>query len=909
MTLIDCGVQQQQQQQQQHIKRKFDDYIEDDDEQQLLLLSSDSVVRMRKPNPSSFTSYSDNSVTNVNTSTNHQFNHTTNCSNFQHEFARVSSSSTQNPIVYNPPNHIQFFVRTLSPLSSSNNGTLVLHAKPTDTVESIHDQIQSITGIPVTAQRLIYGGKQLQFDDSLAQCRITKDSELQLVGRMRSAKHPEAWIIIDGLESLICRLCKGETLGVRDKPVSSRLEEYVELVSDKTTIDTAIKYLHIFHSSSIPAALVMLYVSPIYANKGYANEAIQVFFKSYRKLLEDDKAKLPIYIEFAPIVLRFCKLLATAVTHDDLLYTFCRNYLASMMEYVKLGMIVNTFDVTSSIYKKADITVQDIFPFVNQIATQLSRDLVSSMESVVNSGLLASDVLAFSSFLRSLRVAIIDQVSFGGTFVPMQHIHKLPWCSDEIKCLYTLFHDLLAKMQMCLDKVEDYITVRKDKGDVGWDQYLSILRELFYIAQLYQGAEESFWTSFRHNKVSLCYLIVTYAKRGEDYTWIFEHKELTDFESRRHLVMMLLPDVKDEYEDLLEMLIGRSQLLAESFEYISGAEPKTLQGGIFMEFKNEEATGPGVLREWFFLVCQAIFDPQNALFVACPNDRRRFFPNPASKVDPMHLKYFKFAGRVIALALMHKMQVGIVFSRAFFLQLAGLEVCLEDIKDADPYLYHSCKQILDMDPREVDEDALGLTFVWEVEELGSVKVLELLPNGKHITVNSRNRKEYVDLLIKHQFVTSVAQQVSKFAQGFADIVTNHKLCFKGLEHEDLDGMLRGSESSISVDDWKAHTEYNGYYETDPQISWFWKIVGEMTAEQRNVLLFFWTSIKYLPVEGFRGLASRLYIYKSNETIERLPSSHTCFYRICFPAYPSMDVMKQRLNVITQEHVGCSFGTW
>jgi hypothetical protein len=30
----------------------------------------------------------------------------------------------------------------------------------------------------------------------------------------------------------------------------------------------------------------------------------------------------------------------------------------------------------------------------------------------------------------------------------------------------------------------------------------------------------------------------------------------------------------------------------------------------------------------FFLVCQAIFNPQNALFVACPNDRRRFYPSP-----------------------------------------------------------------------------------------------------------------------------------------------------------------------------------------------------------------------------------------------------------------------------------------
>ncbi|MFS8025879.1 putative HECT domain-containing protein [Helianthus anomalus] len=262
--------------------------------------------------------------------------------------------------------------------------------------------------------------------------------------------------------------------------------------------------------------------------------------------------------------------------------------------------------------------------------------------------------------------------------------------------------------------------------------------------------------------------------------------------------------------------------------------------------------------------------------------------------------------------MMHKIQVGIMFDRTFFLQLAGIDISLEDIKDADPYFYSSCKQILDMDPFIVDQDALGLTFVHEIEELGSMKVVELFTDGKNIAVNSRNRKEYVELLIQHRFVTSVSKQVAKFAKGFADIVGDEKiqkLVFMTLEFEDHDGLLYGSENIISVDDWKAHTEYNGYTETDPQIYWFWEIVGEMTAEQRKVLLFFWTSLKHLPVEGFGGLASKLYIYKSNDSIDLLPSSHTCFYRICFPSYPSLEVMRQRLNIITQDHVGCGFGTW
>nr|GEX43467.1 E3 ubiquitin-protein ligase UPL5-like [Tanacetum cinerariifolium] len=77
---------------------------------------------------------------------------------------------------------------------------------------------------------------------------------------------------------------------------------------------------------------------------------------------------------------------------------------------------------------------------------------------------------------------------------------------------------------------------------------------------------------------------------------------------------------------------------------------------------------------------------------------------------------------------MRKMQVGVVFGRAFFLQLAGINVSLEDIKDADTYLYSSCKQILDMDHCVIDQDVLDLTIIWEVEEL--VLVQNMLPGAR-----------------------------------------------------------------------------------------------------------------------------------------------------------------------------------
>ncbi|KAI3456542.1 hypothetical protein Pfo_013205 [Paulownia fortunei] len=791
---------------------------------------------------------------------------------------------------------LQFFVRILS------NHTLVLQADAADTIKSIHEKIQSITGIPIIEQRLIYRGKQLQWEQTLAECKVQNDAGLHLVGRMRSTEHPQAWQLINDVVSLIFYLYKNNPLPPPllavppPKTVKSMLVEFLSM-TPRTDSDQASGHLQIFSASSAPAALVMLYMSSHKPNREAADDAIRQFITSSKTILPKHT-----YQQCVPIVLEFCRLLNRAAGIDDPLYALCRSSLGTMVEYIEIGE------------KKGLIGLRDIFPFVSELAAKLSHDLVLSTESTSFMGPSSDDVGDFSAFVVPVRNEIKGDVGFCGPIrVPLsEELCRLPLCyADEIITLHGIFVDLLNKLEKCLVKIEEYVdSVMKQHGETC--QYLAILKELNSISKLYYGCEEVFWETMKRRKVALCYLIVRYAKRSDDHKWILECKEVTNFEARRHLAMMMLPEVKDEYEELHEMLIDRSHLLAESFEYIARADAESLRAGLFMEFKNEEATGPGVLREWFFLVCQAIFNPQNALFVACPNDRRRFFPNPASKVDPLHLEYFSFSGKVIALALMHKVQVGIVFDRVFFSQLAGHTITLEDIRDADPYLYSSCKQILDMDSEAIDQDALGLTFVHEIEELGTRKVVELCPGGRSMVVNSKNRRQYVDSLIQHRFVIAIAEQVAHFAQGFADIMSCRRLqrsFFQCLDPEDLDLMLHGSESAISVDDWKAHTEYHGFKETDAQISWFWKIVGHMTTEQKKVLLFFWTSIKYLPVEGFSGLASRLYIYKTSESFDRLPSSHTCFYRLCFPAYPTITVMRDRLRIITQEHVGCSFGTW
>ena len=49
------------------------------------------------------------------------------------------------------------------------------------------------------------------------------------------------------------------------------------------------------------------------------------------------------------------------------------------------------------------------------------------------------------------------------------------------------------------------------------------------------------------------------------------------------------------------------------------------------------------------------------------------------------------------------------------------------------------------------------------------------------------------------------------------------------------------------------------------------------------------------------LSLRLNIFKYNK-----PFSYTWLYQVCLPTYPSISMVKDRLNLITQNHVCCIF---
>ncbi|KAI3930458.1 hypothetical protein MKW92_000731 [Papaver armeniacum] len=653
--------------------------------------------------------------------------------------------------------------------------------------------------------------------------------------------------------------------------------------------------LQILNCCGVVLVLVELLKSPVIENKNIAKECIRLFLINPET---NSGFFLPSSIQnqCATIVLSFCSFLYDATDDDDEreLLQSCRKTLVPILKSIALSNRSKYFGIA-----RTSQLIIGLYKFVGELKCKLFDFFESTYLS--------------PSPLGSWDVRI-DHAKVKGRslpFNPDDFEEDDPYYMEEIDNFRDVLKILVLQVKRSLGHWE--IGSRRPRGDLKsskeWSYYLLfILKELHNISKLYLDGKEIISSAFRNYPRAMNHLIL-HSNRGDDHLWLLEYDSAIDFELRRNLIATMFPEVKHESEKLHKILIDRSMLLTQSYERIAHVKARSLRNGLFVEFKDELATGHGVLREWLLLVCQALFSPENSLFLECPEDRHRFFPSPA-KVTDQQLKLFGFCGRVIALALMHKVQVGIAFDRVFFLQLAKEKISLEDIRCADPFMYRSCKKILEMDDNYVDSDAMQLTFVWEIEDSGSRETVELCPGGSNIVVNSMNREQYVDLLIEHLFVKSISAKVSCFARGFAHILCKQrpaKNFFQGIELKDLDCVLLGSNTPISVKDWKAHTVYEGYTEADDQIHWFWKVVEGMSMEQQRELLFFWTSVKYLPLNGFPGLPYPLTIYKTSGSDDRLPSSHTCFCRLAFPQYPSLAITQHSLSYICQSHVGCGFG--
>ena len=328
----------------------------------------------------------------------------------------------------------------------------------------------------------------------------------------------------------------------------------------------------------------------------------------------------------------------------------------------------------------------------------------------------------------------------------------------------------------------------------------------------------------------------------------------------------------------LQLAVRRDQVFLDSFRalYFKSAE-ELKHGKLNVRFHGEEGVDAGgVTREWFQVLARGMFNPDYALFIPVAADRTTFHPNRLSGVNPEHLMFFKFIGRIIGKALYEGRVLDCHFSRAVYKCILGRNVSIKDMETLDLDYYKSLLWMLENDITDIITE----TFAVETDDFGEKQTIDLIENGRNIPVTQENKEEYVQKVVDYRLVASVREQLDNFLKGFHEIIPPELISI--FNEQELELLISGLPE-IDVDDWKANTEYHNYSASSPQIQWFWRAVRSFDKEERAKLLQFVTGTSKVPLNGFKELegmngVSRFNIHRDYGNKDRLPSSHTCFNR-------------------------------
>ncbi|CAI5646706.1 unnamed protein product [Oreochromis niloticus] len=348
--------------------------------------------------------------------------------------------------------------------------------------------------------------------------------------------------------------------------------------------------------------------------------------------------------------------------------------------------------------------------------------------------------------------------------------------------------------------------------------------------------------------------------------------------------------------------VTRKTLFEDSFQQIMSFNAQDLRRRLWIIFPGEEGLDyGGVSREWFFLLSHEVLNPMYCLFEYAGKDNYCLQINPASYINPDHLKYFRFIGRFIAMALFHGKFIDTGFSLPFYKRILNKPLTLHDLESIDPEFYNSLMWIKDND---IEECGLEMFFSVDKEILGEISTHELKPGGGDIQVTEENKEEYIRLVAEWRLSRGVEEQTQAFFEGFNEVLPQQYLQY--FDAKELEVMLCGMQE-IDLVDWQRNTIYRHYARSSKQIVWFWQLVKEMDNEKRMRLLQFVTGTCRLPVGGFNDLmgsngAQKFCIEKVGKE-NWLPRSHTCFNRLDLPPYKSYEQLKEKLMFAIEETEG------
>lgn len=300
------------------------------------------------------------------------------------------------------------------------------------------------------------------------------------------------------------------------------------------------------------------------------------------------------------------------------------------------------------------------------------------------------------------------------------------------------------------------------------------------------------------------------------------------------------------------------------------------------------------------MLSHEIFNPSYGLFEYSAHDNYTLQINPASWVNPDHLEYFKFVGRILGLAIFHRRFLDAYFVPSFYKMILAKHLTLADLESVDATLHKSLTWMLENDITDILYESFSITS----SRFDLETTVELVPGGEEIPVTEANKADYVEKAVQYRIHGRVEEQFDCFMEGLLELVPRDLLSV--FDERELE-LLVGGCTEIDMDDWSKFTDYRGYTASDPIITWFWSLLRSWPPERKSRLLQFTTGTSRVPVNGFKDLQGsdgprRFTIEKSGD-VGGLPRSHTCFNRLDLPEYGDRERLEKCLVWAIEETEG------
>jgi E3 ubiquitin-protein ligase NEDD4 len=367
--------------------------------------------------------------------------------------------------------------------------------------------------------------------------------------------------------------------------------------------------------------------------------------------------------------------------------------------------------------------------------------------------------------------------------------------------------------------------------------------------------------------------------------------------------MRLIADAK------CDVRVRRGWVFEDSFAAIMRVRPEDLRKRLMVKFEGEDALDyGGVSREWFFLLSHEMFNPSYGLFEYSAHDNYTLQINPASGVNPEHLDYFKFIGRVLGLAVFHHRFLDAYFVPGFYKMVLNKKVNLKDLEAVDYELFKGLTWMLCVRIRLTRRSYLMLS---QGKRHNGRARRNVLRDRRPLRRARRRRSASRRLLARrhrieqrrlrrprsrtphrrahHRAVPRIHGGARRRAA--ARPPARLRRARARAAHRRHDGNRHGRLDAVYG--------LSGYEKTDRVIEWFWACLRSWPTERKARLLQFTTGTSRVPVNGFKDLQGsdgprRFTIEKSGDP-SGLPRSHTCFNRLDLPPYEDYESLERKLR--------------